>query len=141
MKRIILYITIHILTACSTDNVVSFDKNFKVGYIDTILNDGCTESYTYDSIPTENSNYIFSSDMMESATININNENIFLKKNTSYSEGNKYVEIWKGGMWTVETKLTEIKKTCEECSYNKGTITIRTNQIEKVFKVHGESGC
>jgi len=78
---------------------------------------------------------------MESANINVNHEELSLKKDTSYTVGQEYIEVWKGGMWTVETKLHSVKQTCDECSYNKGTLTIKATDFIKVFKVHGESGC
>ena|ERR1700739_4055278 len=144
MRQIIPCLSILFLTACfnASNKSPSADKDFKINYVDSIVGDGCTESYTFDTIPTGKNKFVFSSDLMETADINIDGKDVYLKHNTNYvTNDTQYVHVWTSDLWTVEIKTHSVKQTCDECSYNKGTMTIKSGNKIKVIKIHGESGC
>ena len=104
--------------------------------------DGCSGSFTYDSVSLKQEKYIVITNLQKLAFIRINGQTIkltlYVKKHPSVK---KFIESYKGGGYTMILTTVEGKQTGDETSLSSGTMEISNGSDKLIIKIHGEGGC
>ena len=104
--------------------------------------DGCSGSFTYDSISLKHEKYIVITDLQNLAFIKISGEIIKLtlyeKKHPS---DKRFIEKYKGSGYTLILSTVEGKQIGDELWLSSGTIEISNGNHKLILKIHGEGGC
>lgn len=105
--------------------------------------DGCSGTYTYDSVPLKKERYIFVDDLQELAFLYVSGKEIQLKKIKSlvFPGGKKTRTVYQGSGFKVILIVREVKQTGDEVTYLEGTLEVNYGQTSLNFKIHGEAGC
>ncbi|HEX8514566.1 MAG TPA: hypothetical protein VF868_00095 [Bacteroidia bacterium] len=137
MKTIqILIFSFILMTACK-------DKQATLNYVDTIIENGCSGTFTYDSISLDQKQFIFTTDVMEHANIKIGEKEILLKKDSTITPTeNEQIDIYSGEGYTINLIINKVNQIGDEVYTKSGTLLITKDKIIKYkIKIHGESGC
>ncbi|HET7003219.1 MAG TPA: hypothetical protein VFI33_17975 [Puia sp.] len=104
--------------------------------------DGCSGSYTYDTISLKNEKFIVITDLQKLAFIRINGEIIKL---TLYEEKHpsdkSFIGKYKGGGYTIIINTVEGKQIGDELWLSSGTLEISNGNHKQILRIHGEGGC
>jgi hypothetical protein len=105
--------------------------------------DGCSGTYTYDSVPLKKERYIFVDNLQDLAFLYVIGKEIALKKIKSlvFPCGKKVRTEYQGSAYTVILIVREVKQTGDEVNSLEGTLEVKYGQASLSFKIHGEAGC
>lgn len=120
-------------------------QSFQLGYFPSLPKaiDGCSGTFTYDSISLKKEKYIFVDDLQEQAFIFVGGKEIVLKKvkDIVSADGKKFHTVYTGSGYTATLLIREIKAVGDEVGYFEGTLEVVYGQTSAKFKIHGEAGC
>jgi hypothetical protein len=104
--------------------------------------DGCSGSFTYDSIPLKNQKYVVVVDLQNLAFVRINGTiiRLTLSEHKNITK-NKSKDSYQGGGYSVILTTTEGRRIGDELYLSSGTIEISNGKQKSIFKIHGEAGC
>jgi hypothetical protein len=104
--------------------------------------DGCSESFTYDSISLKHEKYIAITNLQKLAFIRVNGITIrltlFEKKHPSDKE---FISTYKCDGYTIIISTILGKQIADEEWLDSGTMKILKGNLQSVLKIHGVGGC
>lgn len=104
--------------------------------------DGCSGTYTYDSLSLQTSKYVFVTNLQEAAFIKVAGKQIALQRTgTKILSGKIYKTTFKGSGYTVVLTTRTLRQTGEEAWIEGGTLELSHGTVRRTIKIHGESGC
>jgi hypothetical protein len=103
----------------------------------------CSGVYTYDSVPLQNEKYIFVDDLRNLAFVNVNGNEIELKKikDLVFPGGKKIRTVYEGSGYKVILIVRQIAQTGVEAANLEGTLQVKFGHNNLEFKIHGRAGC
>ena len=105
--------------------------------------DGCSGTYTYDSVSLKKEKYIFADDLQEHAFIYVAGKEIALKRTSHVvlAGGKTFKDVYTGSGYTVTAIVKDVKDVGDEGSYETGALEVRKGQFVLKLKIHGVAGC
>jgi hypothetical protein len=104
--------------------------------------DGCSGTYTYDSISLKKERYIFITNGNGLGMIHVNGKIISLKMvSTKELSKTSWKQVFKGEGYTLTLTTKVTKRLDEEDIFESGTLEIIKGSDKVIIKIHGESGC
>jgi hypothetical protein len=149
MRRLIVIVTFFILGGLLWQEVaaqpVAPTQTPRLDYFPSLPKaiDGCSGTYTYDSVALKKERYIFVENLQELAFLYVSGKEIALNKIKSLvlPGGKKTRTEYQGSGYTVILIVREVKQTGDEVTYLEGTLEVKYGQTSLSFKIHGEAAC